>query len=316
MAEKSGNAGISPETAPDRPEGKAAFYVIAGQKFAVPPLPAGLYVVATPIGNLGDITIRALETLAGAEAILAEDTRTTRILLQRYGITTRLLAHHAHNEAEGAERALALLTEGRALALVSDAGTPLISDPGAALVRRAREAGHAVTGLPGPSALIDALAISGLAAEPFFFEGFLPAKAAARRRRLAALRGFEATLVFYEAPHRLAAMLADAAELLGDRPAAVARELTKRFEEVRRGTLAELAEAYSRDAQARGEIVVLVEYRPQDADAAEHSRTLDARLAEALARMTLKQAVAEVAAATGEARRLVYARALALKGHS
>jgi 16S rRNA (cytidine1402-2'-O)-methyltransferase len=288
---------------------------LGGQEFPVEPVAAGLHVVATPIGNLADITIRALATLAGVSVILAEDTRVTRVLLDRYGIRTRLMAHHAHNESEATQRALALLAEGKAVALVTDAGTPLVSDPGHKLVAAAREAGNAVTGAPGPSAVIAALAIVGLPTERFFFEGFLPAKTAARRARLVELATIPATLVFYEAPHRLADMLADAAFAMPGREAALARELTKFHEEVLRGDVGELASNVAARPALRGEIVVLI--GPPAADGAAVASVagdLDARLEQALAATTLKQAVANVAAATGQPRRLVYARALALTG--
>jgi 16S rRNA (cytidine1402-2'-O)-methyltransferase len=190
------------------------------------PLKAGLYVVATPIGNLKDVTFRALSTLAAADAILAEDTRVTKTLLAHYGITTPLVAYHEHSGEGVRERMIERVRAGQALAVVSDAGTPLVSDPGYKLVQSAIEAGLPVTPIPGPSAPMTALVVSGLPSDRFFFEGFLPPKSAARRARLEALGGIPGTLMVFEAPHRLPEMLADAAAVLGPRPAAVARELT------------------------------------------------------------------------------------------
>src|SRR5215210_5689248 len=209
------------------------------------PIAPGLYVVATPIGNLKDVSFRALGVLAAADAVLAEDTRVTKTLLAHYGITTPLVAYHEHSDASVRARMLARLKEGQALALVSDAGTPLVSDPGYKLVQAAIAEGVPVTPIPGPSAILTALVVSGLPTDRFFFEGFLPAKSGARRTRLQAIAGIPGTLILYEAPHRLPEMLADAAEVLGPRPAVMARELTKLFETVRRGTLPELAQQFA-----------------------------------------------------------------------
>ena len=223
-----------PQPAPTpRPRGFSAL----GVRVEAAALAPGLYVVATPIGNLGDVSLRALTTLAAADAILAEDTRVTRRLLDRYDISAPLVAYHEHNAAEVRPRILARLAAGEALALVSDAGTPLVSDPGYKLVVDAAAAGVAVFALPGPCAAIAALTTAALPTDRFFFEGFLPAKAAARRERIAALAAIPATLVIYESPGRLAESLADLAAGLGPRPAAVARELTKLHEETRRATL-------------------------------------------------------------------------------
>ncbi|MFI5011713.1 MAG: 16S rRNA (cytidine(1402)-2'-O)-methyltransferase [Hyphomicrobiales bacterium] len=276
-------------------------------------LTAGLHIVATPIGNLGDVTLRALATLAGADVILAEDTRVTKRLLSRYGISTPLEPYHEHNAERLRPALLARLSQGAKIALVSDAGTPLVSDPGFKLVEAALAAGLGVTGAPGPSAVLAALAIAGLPTDRFFFEGFLPQKRAARRARLAQLAAIPATLLVFESPRRLASMLADAASVLGGRKAAVARELTKLFEEVRRGTLAELAHAYAQEATPKGEVVVVIGVPDAEAAPAEAAEGLDERLAAALQGHSLKEAVARVAADTGLPRRQVYARALELK---
>ena len=226
------------------------------------PAAAGiLHVVATPIGNLADLSPRALSTLRGVAAICAEDTRHTRQLLAHHGVEQSLVALHEHNEAGVAERLVARLLAGESLALVSDAGTPLVSDPGFRLVAAARAAGVKVSPVPGPSALIAALSVAGLPSDRFAFEGFLPAKAGARRERLARLAGEARTLIFYEASHRIEETLADAVAAFGaDRPAAVARELTKLFETVLDGTLAELHARVAADAdQRKGEFVLLVQ---------------------------------------------------------
>jgi 16S rRNA (cytidine1402-2'-O)-methyltransferase len=270
--------------------------------------PPGLYIVATPIGNLGDITLRALETLAGADVIACEDTRVTRKLIDRYGIATPLTAYHEHNAAEARPKLLSRLAGGQTVALVSDAGTPLISDPGFKLVRAAREAGHHVSVLPGASAVLAALAVGGLPTDRFFFEGFLPPKQAARQKRITALASIQATLVLLEAGSRLASTLADLAGILGPRAAAVCRELTKLHEEVRYENLDVLARLYADGAEARGELVVLV------ASPAEEQRgdDIDALLRHALSRVSVKDAVGEIAVATGRPRREIYQRALAL----
>ncbi|WP_431303130.1 16S rRNA (cytidine(1402)-2'-O)-methyltransferase [Sediminicoccus sp. BL-A-41-H5] len=275
----------------------------------------GLTLVATPIGNLADFSPRAQQALAEARAILCEDTRVTARLLARHSISAPLLALHDHNEESEAPRLVARLLAGENLALVSDAGTPLVSDPGFRLVRAAIAAGVPVSAIPGPNAAVMALTLSGLPPHPFLFHGFLPPKSAARAAeiaRIAAMEaaGLSATLIFYEAPHRVAEALAALAEGLGaDRPAAVARELTKRFEEVRRGSLADLAAHYAAH-EARGEVVLCV--GPAPAPAEPSADTLDAALKAAMARMTLRDAAAHVAAATGLPRKRVYARALEL----
>jgi 16S rRNA (cytidine1402-2'-O)-methyltransferase len=274
-------------------------------------LAPGLHVVATPIGHLGDITLRALAAIAAADLVLCEDTRVTRKLLDRYGLAPPLLAYHDHNAAEVRPRILQRLAQGAAVALVSDAGTPLISDPGYKLVAAAIEAGHRVYPIPGASALLAALVVAGLPTDRFYFEGFLPPKAGQRRNRIAELVEIPATLVLYETGPRLAESLADLANGLGARPAAMCRELTKAFEEVRRGPLEELAAHFAKAGAPKGEIVLVIA-PPDDRAPAVSSEELDLRLKRALARGSLKDAVAEVTDETGLKRREVYARALAL----
>ena len=219
-----------------------------------------LYIVATPIGNLADITQRAIQTLKDVDIIAAEDTRHTHKLLQHYAIDTKTISYHEHNEQQRSVELLARLLAGSDVAIVSDAGTPGINDPGFRLVRLAIENNISVVSVPGPSALVTALVASGLPTDEFFFGGFLPARSGARRTRLVALRDVPGTLVLYEAPHRLRATLKDAAEVLGGvRQAVVARELTKLHEELRRGTLLELAEHYGKSENPRGEIVLLID---------------------------------------------------------
>lgn len=286
-------------------------YTLHGQPVDAAPLPAGLHLVATPIGNLGDISLRALDTLAAADLIACEDTRVTRKLLDRYAIATPLTPYHEHNAAAARPRLLERLGTGAAVALVSDAGTPLISDPGYKLVRAAQEAGHAVSAVPGASAALAALTVAGLPTDRFFFEGFLPPKDGPRQARISELARIPATLILYESGPRLPRALEALAAGLGDRQAAVCRELTKLHEEVRRGGLAELARAYADGAETRGEIVIVI--APPAADAARPSAgEVDALLRRALQRASVKDAVSEVAAATGRPRREIYQRALAL----
>src|SRR6056297_2053410 len=222
------------------------------------PLPAGLHLVATPIGNLGDITPRALVTLAKADEVYCEDTRLSRPMLARFGVERRLKVYHEHNAAQAREAIVGALEEGRTVALISDAGMPGISDPGYKLTRAAQDAGYCVYTVPGASAVTAAITVSGLASDRFLFAGFLPHKAAARRNRINELSSTTATLVVYESPHRLASALKDLHEILGDREAAVTRELTKKFEEVRRGPLGDLCE-WARTNPPRGEIVIVVD---------------------------------------------------------
>ena len=298
----------SPSAAPPPDRGRR-HYAIGGTVVDVPRLAAGLYVVATPIGNLGDMTLRALATLAGADLIACEDTRVTRKLLDRYGITTPLTPYHDHNAAKARPALLRRLADGASVALVSDAGTPLVSDPGYKLVGATQEAGHAVTALPGPSALLAALTVAGLPTDQFLFAGFLPPKQAARRARIAELRAIPATIVLFEAGPRLAATLGDLSAGLGPRDAAVCRELTKLHEEIRRGDLATLAQG-AESGESRGEIVLVI--APPPAEEQPSAADAEALLRDALARNSLKDAVAEIADATGLPRRQLYQRALEL----
>ncbi len=276
-----------------------------------PPAP-GLHVVAVPIGNLRDITLRALDTLRAVDEIWCEDTRITARLLSAHGISRPLRSYHEHRAEAARARILARLSEGARLALVSDAGTPLISDPGYRLVRAVQEAGHPVHAVPGPSALAAALSVAGLPTDRVLFAGFPPPRPARRRRWLEELRPVRATLVLYEAPHRLSATLADACSVFGTREAAVVRELTKRHEEIRRAPLPALAEEFAGRERVLGEIVLLIapgeEGRPVPDEA-----EVDRLLAERLAVMPLRRAVDEVHVLADRPRRQVYARAVALK---
>src|SRR5947199_8003341 len=285
-------------------------YTVGGQTVEAPRLTPGLYLVATPIGNLRDITLRALEILAAADLVACEDTRVTRKLFDHYGLSAPLIAYHDHNAETARPKILDKLAAGGAVALVSDAGTPLISDPGYKLVRAATAASHPVSAAPGPSAALMALTVAGLPTDRFFFEGFLPPKETARRARIAELARIPATLVLFESGSRLAATLADLAAGLGARAASVARELTKLHEEVRRGDLSSLAADYAAGAETRGEMVIVIAAPP--ATEQPSAADIDALLHAAFARTSVKEAVAEVAAATGEPRRAVYTRALAL----
>ncbi|MBX3569383.1 MAG: 16S rRNA (cytidine(1402)-2'-O)-methyltransferase [Rhizobiaceae bacterium] len=289
---------------------KTTFLVGRGE-IAARPLDAALYLVATPIGNLGDMTIRGLETLAAADILACEDTRVTRVLLDRYAIRQRPIAYHEHNAAEAGPRLLAALEAGRSVALVSDAGTPLVSDPGFRLVEQALQAGHKVIPVPGPSAVLAALAASGLPTDTFLFAGFLPVRDGQRRTRLEELRTVPATLVFFESPRRLAETLAAMAEALGERNAAVARELTKAFEEIRRGTLADLASHYAAADTPRGEIVICV--GPPGEAAPMEARDVDRLLVALAAEMPASRAAAEAARLTGGRKPDLYRRLLELK---
>lgn len=307
-------AGTMPAMRDDRTEfrtnSRPKTYIVAGRPVESPRLSPGLHLVATPIGNLHDITLRALETLASADVIACEDTRVTRRLLAHYGIATPLTLYHEHNAAAARPKLLARLAAGEAIALVSDAGTPLVSDPGFKLVRAAREARHRVIAVPGGSALLAALTSSGLPTDRFLFEGFLPAKDGPRKARIAELSPIAATLVLYESGARIARTLAALAEALGPRQAAVCRELTKLHEEVRRGDLAALAQHYAAGAETRGEFTIVIE-APADR-AAPGAEEIDALLRRAMRLGSVKDAVRDVAAATGLPRRELYQRALAL----
>ncbi|MGN6466577.1 MAG: 16S rRNA (cytidine(1402)-2'-O)-methyltransferase [Rhizobiaceae bacterium] len=289
-------------------------YLVGQASIAARPLEAALHIVATPIGNLGDITLRALETLAAADILAAEDTRVTRVLLDRYGIKRRVIAYHEHNEEEAGPRLVAALKEGRSVALVSDAGTPLVSDPGYRLVAAALAEGLPVIPIPGASAVLAALTLSGLPSDSFLFAGFLPVKDGQRRHRLEARTGVPATRIFFESPRRLATSLAAMAEVLGAaRPAAVTRELTKAFEERRAGTLEQLAAHYAETGAPKGEIVICVgPPLPETAEAVDIDRVLVSLAAE----MPASIAAAEAARMTGEAKSALYRRLLDLKGKS
>jgi 16S rRNA (cytidine1402-2'-O)-methyltransferase len=289
---------------------RAGSFLIGTQVIPVRPAAPGLHIVATPIGNLADITLRALETLAGVTVIACEDTRVTHKLLERYGIEAALTPYHEHNAAGARPKLLARLAAGETVALVSDAGTPLISDPGYKLVRAARDAGHAVTAVPGASSVMAALASGGLPTDRFFFEGFLPAKATARRARLGELTRIPATLVLFESGPRLAGTLVDLAETFGAREAAICRELTKLHEEVRHAALPALATHYAGEAETRGEFVLLI--APPDEDAIPRREDIDELLRRTLGESSLKDAVATVADATGQPRKDIYRRALEL----
>jgi 16S rRNA (cytidine1402-2'-O)-methyltransferase len=291
---------------------QASGFVAFGLRAEAEPIESGLHIVATPIGNLRDISLRALGTLAAADAVIAEDTRVTKVLLAHYGISTPLVPYHEHNAAVVRPHLLARLASGAALALVSDAGTPLVSDPGFKLVSEALAQGTPVTAVPGASAVLAALVVAGLPTDRFFFEGFLPQKQGARRARAAELARIPGTLVFFESARRLADMLADLAAVLGARQAAIARELTKHFETVRRGTLPELADALASEAPPKGEIVVLVAPPAENEEAGLGDAAIDAKLEEALRTLSVKDAASVVAAESGQKRRKVYARAITL----
>lgn len=274
------------------------------------PLAPGLYLVATPIGNLADITLRALSVLARADVIYCEDTRHSRTLMAHYAIATRLEPYHEHNGERERPRIRARLAAGQRVAVISDAGTPLVSDPGYKLVREVIDAGHRVWSLPGPSATITALTSSGLPTDAFLFAGFLPVRSAGRRARAAELAAVPATLLFYEAPSRVADSLADLAAVLGPRPAVLARELTKRFETIRRGTLEALAAELAGEGDQKGEFVVLVG-PPMARDATDDD--IRAALAPALETMSLRDAARSVADALGAPKSRVYDLAVAIR---
>jgi 16S rRNA (cytidine1402-2'-O)-methyltransferase len=283
---------------------------VAGHLLTAPKAVPGLHLVSTPIGNLGDITLRALETLAGADVIACEDTRITRRLTERYGISALLKPYHEHNAALARPKILQRLALGASVALVSDAGTPLISDPGFKLVREVCAAGHQVIALPGPSSVLAALAIAALPTDRFFFEGFLPSKETARRARLAELARIDATLVMFESGNRVEDTLHDLAEIMGTRDAAICRELTKLHEEIRRAPLPELAKSAGA-LETRGEFVLVI--GPPAASAGIMGQDdLDELLRSALKRDSVKDAVAHAVEVSGRPRREIYARALEL----
>jgi 16S rRNA (cytidine1402-2'-O)-methyltransferase len=296
---------------PDPPEqsGKRN-YAINGQTLTAPRPAAGLYLVATPIGNLGDITLRALEVLAGVDLIACEDTRITRRLTERYAITAQLTPYHEHNAAQARPKLLERLAQGASIALVSDAGTPLISDPGFKLVREVCAAGFSVVALPGPSSVLAALSVAALPTDRFFFEGFLPPKQTARRARLTELSRLDATLVLFESGSRVQETLADLASIMGARDAAICREMTKMHEEINRGPLAELAQSAA-TLETRGEFVLVIGPQAEGSEVMT-AEAVDDLLRDRLARDSVKDAVAHAVEVSGRPRREIYARALEL----
>ena len=301
------------ETVPEgETSGHKGGFMIGQAAFPARPLPAGLHLVATPIGNLSDITVRALEVLAGADTVACEDTRTTRVLLNRYGIRARTTAYHEHNAASAGPKLVAAMAQGQSVALVSDAGTPLISDPGYHLVGAVTQAGFRVIPVPGPSALIAALSVAGLPTDRFCFEGFLPARGNARRKALAALAAEPRTLVLYESSHRIEALLTDMLTTLGgERQLVLARELTKRFEQVCRGTVEALLQAVRTDENLRrGEFVVMLAGAEPAAPAEQDNTTLLRLLLEE--GLSVRQAAKVAARLTGQPRNALYRLATAL----
>src|SRR5690242_3544389 len=289
-------------------------FSVSGHVLNAPRLVPALYLVATPIGNLSDITLRALETLAGCDLIACEDTRITHRLTERYAIAAQLTSYHEHNAAAARPKILEKLAQGASVALVSDAGTPLISDPGFKLVREACAAGHSVIAVPGPSSVLTALSVAALPTDRFFFEGFLPSKQNARRARLTELARIEATLVMFESGNRVQGTLADLAEIMAGREAAICRELTKLHEEIKRAPIAELAAGADR-LETRGEFVLVI--GPPEAGAKVMAQDeLDDVLRSALKRDSVKDAVAHAVEVSGRPRREVYARALELAKES
>lgn len=289
----------------------ARSFVIGGAVIPVRPLEPALYLIATPIGNLGDVTVRALETFAAADIVACEDTRVTRILLERYGIRRKMIAYHEHNEAEAASRLVAAVQDGRSVALASDAGTPLVSDPGYRLVQEAIKEGVRVVPIPGASAVLSALTVSGLPNDTFMFAGFLPVKAGQKKSRIEALADVPATLIFYESPRRLADTLEVMAAVLGDREAVVARELTKTFEELRRNSLPELAAHYAQTGAPKGEVVLCV--APPGERAEQSKADTDQMLIGLAAEMSAAKAAGEAARMTGQKKSDLYQRLLKLK---
>jgi 16S rRNA (cytidine1402-2'-O)-methyltransferase len=298
-----------PDSAAAVAEVESRRFCIGGQILTAPKAAPGLYLVATPIGNLGDITLRALETLAGVDVIACEDTRITRRLTERYAISATLTPYHEHNAGAARPKILERLAHGGAIALVSDAGTPLISDPGFKLVREVCAAGHSVTALPGPSSVLAALSVAALPTDRFYFEGFLPAKATARRTRLAELARIDATLVLFESGSRVADTLRDLADAMGERAAAICRELTKLHEDVSRAPIAELAKGADR-LETRGEFVLVI--GPPAGAQVMQSDELDSLLRDRLKHDSVKDAVAHAVELSGRPRREVYTRALEL----
>lgn len=288
-------------------------YFISGHAYSVPVIESALYLVATPIGNLADITLRALQVLAGVDILACEDTRVTRVLLERYGIEKKTFLYHEYNAQKAGPKLLKALAENKSVALVSDAGTPLISDPGFRLVEEARKAGHKTVPIPGASALLAALVATGLPTDSFFFAGFLSARKVQRQKRLEQLKTIPATLVFYESPHRLVETLQDMVLLFSaDRPAAICRELTKKFETVDVSNLGNLLENYSKQVHIRGEIVVLVGQAVASLPVMSNQE-IDAMLLELACTCSAAQAAALVAKKTGLKKQELFRRLNLLK---
>jgi 16S rRNA (cytidine1402-2'-O)-methyltransferase len=299
----------STNTTEDQTQPSARTFSVGSHIMTAPKAAPGLHLVATPIGNLGDITLRALETLAGVDVIACEDTRITRRLTERYAITALLKPYHEHNAALARPKILERLAQGASIALVSDAGTPLISDPGFKLVREVCAAGHQVIALPGPSSVLAALAVAALPTDRFFFEGFLPSKETARRSRLAELARIDATLVMFESGNRVQDTLADLADLMGDRDAAICREMTKLHEDIRRAPVSQLALA-ANTLETRGEFVLVI--GPPAGAQIMAEDELDDLLRTQLQHGSVKDAVAHAVELSGWPRREIYARALEL----
>ena len=291
-------------------EGARRTFAIAGQVMSVPKAAPGLHLVATPIGNLGDITLRALETLAGVDIVACEDTRITHRLMERYVIAASLTPYHEHNAASARPKILEKLSQGLSVALVSDAGTPLISDPGFKLVREVCAAGHDVIALPGPSSVLAALSVAALPTDRFFFEGFLPPKQGARRARLSELARINATLVMFESGSRVQESLQDIALGMGERDAAICREMTKLHEDVRRATVSELA-TRADELETRGEFVLVIGPPPENSGEMSDA-ALDDLLRASLKHDSVKDAVAGAMEVSNRPRRDIYARALEL----
>jgi len=292
------------------PGSLARTYSVSGHVLNAPKPVPGLYLVATPIGHLGDITLRALETLAGVDIIACEDTRITRRLIERYAISAELKQYHEHNAAMARPKILEKLAQGASIALVSDAGTPLISDPGFKLVREVSAAGHAVIAVPGASSVLAALSVAALPTDRFFFEGCLPAKQVSRRTRLSELARIDATLVLFESGNRVQETLGDLAGIMAGRDAAICRELTKLHEDIKRAPIEELAKSAD-TLETRGEFVLVIGPPRGDADVmTQHD--LDDLLRSSLARDSVKDSVAHAVELSGRPRREVYARALEL----
>lgn len=288
-------------------------YVVGGTAMRARPLEPALYIVSTPIGNLGDMTLRGIETLAAADVLACEDTRVTRVLLDRYGISRRPISYHEHNAAEAGEKLIAALSAGKSVALVSDAGTPLVSDPGFRLVGEAREAGIRVVPIPGASAVLAALAASGLPTDAFMFCGFLPSKHGQKQTKLESLKGIDATLVFYESPNRTAATLAEMAQVFGrDRLGALCRELTKAYETIRTAPLGELAKEFDGEDRIRGEVVLLAG-PPTGNTIPQSEEDIDKLLLSLAAELPPSKAAGEAARMTGGQKSVLYQRLMQLK---